>query len=29
MIDKFMRDPLGNTLAVIVLIALIITWLLH
>jgi len=26
MIDKFMRDPLGNTLAVIVLIALIITW---
>jgi uncharacterized membrane protein len=27
MIDKFMRDPLGNTLAVIVLIALIITWL--
>jgi uncharacterized membrane protein len=26
MIDKFMRDPLGNTLAVIVLIALIVTW---
>src|SRR5512138_1347770 len=26
MIDKFMRSPVGNTLAVIVLIALIITW---
>jgi uncharacterized membrane protein len=26
MIDKFMRDPLGNTLAVIVLVALISTW---
>lgn len=26
MIDKFMQDPLGNTLAVVVLIALIVTW---